>query len=85
MGMNFTDEYKTSTSLLPDIIVEEYQRYDLRVGINSLDGWDIALVGKNITDEKIWRVAGSAVQGSGTFFAFADRGRSIALQGSYNF
>lgn len=85
VGMNFTDEYKTSTSLLPDIIVEEYQRYDLRVGINSLDGWDIALVGKNITDERIWRVAGSAVQGSGTFFAFADRGRSIALQGSYNF
>jgi hypothetical protein len=68
-------------------------KVNARISLGSTDGqWDVALVGKNLTDEKVMSFGNQAptsttlTGGNGTaYYAFYDRPMSVALQGTLRF
>lgn len=91
LNVFFTDEYHASASLDPALIQDAYANVNLRVGISSeANGWDVALLGQNLTDETIVKFGGDAPLSGSTFGAiakynFVAPGRSVALQFSKKF
>ena len=64
-------------------------KFNARLGLSAIDEqWDIALVGKNLTDEAVITYANDtptsfSVYGSIGHYAFMERPRSVALQWRY--
>ena len=85
-NMFFTDDYHASASLDPALIQKAYQTYNLRIGLsNPQNGWDVALLGENLTDKDIILFGGDAPLSGSTFGAiakynFVAQGRSFGLQ-----
>ena len=86
LNVFFTDDYHASASLDPALVQDAYQNINLRIGLSSpVNGWDVALLGQNLTDEDIILFGGDAPLSGSTFGAIAKynflaRGRSVALQ-----
>jgi outer membrane receptor protein involved in Fe transport len=82
----FTDDYLLTPTLDPRFVQDSYVRLNGRVAL-TLPGeqWEIALVGKNLTDEVIVNygnyppLAGPNFGALG-FFAFIEQPRSVAMQ-----
>ena len=78
--MTFRSRYFTEESYNPDAAQESYQKYDLRVGLRSADErWEVAVVGKNITDE-LTASHGFGTPITGGFSQFIQTPRTIAAQ-----
>ena len=91
LDINFTDEYFTAQNNDPVTVQDAYAKVNLRLAIGDPEGiWEIAVLGRNLTDEDIISysnpvpVSGSNF-GANSHYAFIQRPRSIALQGSYRF
>ncbi|MFK5949556.1 MAG: TonB-dependent receptor, partial [Methylococcales bacterium] len=86
-----TDNYNASASLDPALEQGSYANVNLRVGLsNAESGWDVALLGQNLTDEEIILFGGDAPLSGSTFGAIAKynflaRGRTLTLQFSKQF
>jgi iron complex outermembrane receptor protein len=86
----FTDDYNPAQNLDPDVDQEGYVKWNARVSIAALDErWDVALVGKNLTNETIITYANDTptsytIFGSKGHYAFLESPRSIALQANYH-
>jgi len=91
LNIFFTDDYNASASLDPALIQEAYANVNLRIGLsNPVNGWDVALLGQNLTDEQIVLFGGDAPLSGSTFGAIAKynfmaRGRTFAIQFSKKF
>jgi outer membrane receptor protein involved in Fe transport len=91
LNVFFTDDYNASASLDPALVQDSYANINLRVGLsNPNDGWDVALLGQNLTDEEIVLFGGDAPLSGSTFGAIAKynflaRGRTLTLQFSKKF
>ncbi|UTA48859.1 TonB-dependent receptor [Simiduia sp. 21SJ11W-1] len=91
--INFSDSYYASPTLDPNLEQDAYAKLNLRLAVGAIDGgWEVALVGKNLTDEKVATfgnqlpVSTTLTGGTGTaYYSFFDRPRSIALQGTMRF
>ena len=65
-------------------------KWNGRIGIGAIDEtWDVALVGKNLTDETVITYASDTptsytIFGSKGHYAFLESPRSIALQANYH-
>ena len=95
----YSDDYLASSTLDPNLKQESFTKVNARVAIGSKEGnWDVALVGKNLTDEEVISFGGQVplsatftsqvfgAAGAGTaYYAFYDRPATIALQGTYRF
>lgn len=89
----YSDDYIWSPTLDPLASQGAFTKINLRLGIGSEDGtWEVALVGRNLTDEDVSNFGGNATLASaftgGTgnaYYTFVDRPRSIALQAVYRF
>jgi len=71
LGVNFSDSYLTALDQGPNTEQGAYEKVHARVELASLDsGWSIALIGKNLTDEKTttW-VNDHPVFNGGAYFA----------------
>ncbi len=86
-NMNYSDEFFAASDLDPIYAgVDSYTMYDLRLSIGSQDGtWDIAAIGKNLTDELVSGNSNDQPLVPGNGFASTDRLRSYALQATYRF
>ncbi|MEM9376652.1 MAG: TonB-dependent receptor [Pseudomonadota bacterium] len=83
--MTFTTEYHTGQNPDPEEVQDGFEKFDLRAGVSGNDGqWEIAFVGKNLTDEKTFRFAGE-LPGPAGRFALIDRGQQIGLQAKVNY
>ncbi len=86
----FTDDYNPAQNLDPAVAQDGYVKWNGRIGIGALDeSWDVALVGKNLTDETIITYASDTptsytIFGSKGHYAFLESPRSIALQANYH-
>ncbi|HHL32087.1 MAG TPA: TonB-dependent receptor [Oceanospirillales bacterium] len=91
LNVFFTDDYHASASLDPALIQDAYANVNLRIGLsNPVSGWDIALLGQNLTDEEIILFGGDAPLSGSTFGAiakynFVAPGRTYAIQFSKKF
>ncbi len=90
--MKHSSGYQTMQQQMPGTRQPAYQMYNMSVRLGREDeGWDLALIGRNLTD-KVIRVIGQSVplsgRGTGTAGAvpsdalaiMAERGRTVMLQ-----
>lgn len=87
----FTDSYNPSQTLDPVSEQDGYTKVNARIALADIEGvWEVALVGKNLTDEAISTYSNGTPLAFSTFqaasrYTFWERDRSIALQGVYRF
>jgi len=83
-----TDDYFTDNFGDPDTMVEGYSRIDARLGFGADGGrWELALIGRNLTDRFVPVWVGNQVAGgpNSSHFAIVDRTRQLAIQFKYRF
>ena len=87
----FTSDYDASATYDPGLVQTKYSMINLRAAIGSETGsWQIALLGKNITDEKILSFGGDSPLSGSSFlaksnYAFYGAGRTITAQAIFRF
>jgi len=86
----YTSEYHASPQLDPKLIQPGYVRLNARIGLMSEAGWELAVLGENLTDKKVKLFAADAPLSGSTFGAIANynfmsRGRTITIQASMKF
>ncbi len=89
----YSDDYLTTPSLDPKFEQEAYTKLNARIALSGNgDKWELALIGKNLTDESIVSYANglpvATTLTSGTssgYYAFYERPRSVAVQGTIKF
>jgi len=85
--VNYTDEFYSALDLDPNTKHDAITRLNMRIALASVDDtWSVALVGKNLTDEKsrVWN-NDVPTTNSNSYFGVPERPRSIAIQGRYRF
>ena len=88
----FTTDYNPSQNLDPNVEQDGYVKFNLRVALSGVetDSWELAVLGKNLTDEKIVTYANdtplatSLAQSVG-YYGFVEPPRTVAVQGTYRF
>jgi len=92
LDFNFTDDYNPAQNLDPELQQKSYRTFNIRLAIidDANDKWEVAVMGRNITDEKIVGYANDVPLSSGLFgtktsYGFIQRPESWALQAKYNF
>jgi len=85
-------DYTVATDLDPLLDQEGFTKINLRLGYGTKNGggnggnnWEIALVGKNLTDKQTSFWANDIAFFPGSYFIMTDRERSIALQFSASY
>lgn len=83
--LSFSDSYDLIADKDPLTRQDAWQKIDLRLGIGQMDGgWELAFVGKNLTDEHISGSANDIVASAGSHAQAILRGRSLSLQARYD-
>ena len=87
VGIDFSDAYFTAVDLDPATEQDSFAKLNARVQLASIDHWSVALVGKNLTEEKTttWVNDHPVFNNHGAYFAQIDPPRSIGLQVKYQF
>ncbi|MET0357456.1 MAG: TonB-dependent receptor [Cellvibrio sp.] len=93
LDLVFNDGYFTTPSLDSRFVQSSYTKLNARIALSGVDDkWELALVGKNLTDESIITyanglpVASVLTRGAGSgFYAFYEPARSVAIQGAIKF
>ncbi|MBL4803084.1 MAG: TonB-dependent receptor [Emcibacter sp.] len=86
----YTSSYHASPQLDPKLIQPSYAKLSARIALVSESGWDLAILGENLTDKKVKLFSADAPLSGSTFGAIANynfisRGRTITLQATMNF
>lgn len=80
-SVHFTSSYAQQANNDPLFDQPGYAKIDARLGYGSDDGrWEIALIGKNLTDKITASVRNNVATTPGTIWAVPEIGRSFALQ-----
>ena len=83
--MSFTSEFSWGPNPDPQEIQDSFEKFDLRVGLAGNNRqWEVAVVGKNLSDEKTFRFYGE-LPGPAGRFANIDRGREVGIQAKFDF
>ena len=83
----YKGDYYTNADLNPFTQQESFTKINARLSLLDINGtWQVALVGKNLTDETTVSFSTDMpLIGPGFYAAWVEPGRSISLQLSYNF
>ena len=87
----YTDDYDASATFDPKLVQEAYTLLNARVALGADDGkWQVALLAKNLTDEKVLTFGGDTPLATTTFFAqsnyaFYTTGEQLSLQAQVRF
>ena len=85
LNVYFTDDFEVISDNDPLVTQDSYAKLDARIALGSQgDTWEIAVVGKNLTDKFTRSFANDTPLAGGTFQMLLDRPRSIAIQGRYS-
>ena len=85
LGADYSDEYYSALDLDPHSKQDSFTKIHARIQLASEDGWSVAIVGKNLTDEETTMWVNDVPFFRGAFFAGIDQTRNIGLQAKYNF
>ncbi|MEZ5500699.1 MAG: TonB-dependent receptor [Steroidobacteraceae bacterium] len=81
-----TDSYYLQSDLDPFNRQDGYIRWDARLAVGDHDGrWEVALIGKNLSDEKVMFFANDLPGSPGSYMIGLERSRSVGLQARFNF
>lgn len=86
----YSDEYNYANDLDPALAQDSYVKVNARIQLSDMDEtWSIAVLGKNLTDEKTSTWGNDVpLAGQGfteVYFQHIDAPRSIEIQAAYNF
>lgn len=89
----YSGDYLTTPSLDPKFDQDAYTKINARIALSGNDDrWELALIGKNLTDESIVTYANGLPvasvltnRTSSGYYAFYERPRSVAIQGTIKF
>ncbi len=82
----FTDGYYLQADFDPFTRQGSYEMLNMRMTLSDLaESWEVALVGRNLTDEKVLWFANDLPGSAGSYMQSLQRGRSVSLQGTYRF
>ena len=85
----FTDDYNSSQNLDPSQEQDGYVEVNMRLAVADVkSGWEVALIGKNLTDEDVVSYSNDVPLADSSFgsighYAFIERPRSVAVQVAY--
>ncbi|CAH0990677.1 Vitamin B12 transporter BtuB [Sinobacterium norvegicum] len=87
LDINYSDEYFSSLDLDPNTKHDATTIINARIALASTeDSWTLALVGKNLTDEKTYLWKGDLpVTNSNSYYGVPESPRTVSLQGRYRF
>jgi iron complex outermembrane recepter protein len=81
LDVAFTDEQYLGGDLDENTLEDSHTTLNARVALSNLDGkWELALVGKNLTDEEIVTFSNDPFLLGGTFFAYMAPPRTLEVQ-----
>lgn len=81
MDINFTDEYHTALDNDPNALQDSFSKVNLRLELADVEGsWSVALIGKNITDEKTTTWVNDTPFARGSYFGFIDQPSTLGVQ-----
>ncbi len=84
--LSYSDAFYVSNDLDPELRQDSYAKFDARLALSPLnDQWEIALIGKNLTDEETFSFGNDVPLSAGSYFAHYDVTRTIAAQVRWNF
>jgi len=82
----FKDNHYTASDLNPHTEQEAYTKFNARLALADTAGvWEVALVGKNLTDELTQNHAVDVPFVSGAYAVRVEEPRSLAIQAKYHF
>jgi outer membrane receptor protein involved in Fe transport len=77
----FTSSYYGQATADPELLQDGFAKFDMRVGIGPNDRrWEVALIGKNLTNKVTSSYWNSVPTSPGTTMALVERPRSIGVQ-----
>lgn len=93
LDLHYVGDYLYSANLDPRTEQAAYTLVNARVGLSDADDvWEIALIGRNITDETVINFGGNTPLGAtltggagNSYYAFVNRPLNVALQATFNF
>ena len=81
-----TDDYNLQSDFDPFTEQDGYVRWDARLSVSDPDRvWEVALIGKNLSDEKVMFFANDLPGSAGSYMVGLERSRTIGLQARFNF
>ena len=87
----YKGDHHTSATFDPKLIQDAYTKVNARIGIGAESGrWEIAVLGRNLTDEVVLQFGGDAPLAGSTFgaganYSFWAQGRTLSVQGILRF
>ena len=89
LDYNWTDDVIVAADMDENLIQESYGKLNARISLAKSDQWQIALIGKNLTDEKTFMWGNDIPLGSlgfnGAYFKMIDPPRTVELTARINF
>ena len=93
LDLSYVGDYLYSANLDPRTEQDAYTLVNARVALSNGEGnWEVALIGRNLTDETVINFGGNTPLGGtltggagNSYYAFVNRPRNIALQARYSF
>jgi iron complex outermembrane receptor protein len=90
---NYMDDYLYAATLDEETRQDATTVVNARIALAEADNvWEVALIGRNLTDEEILNFGGNTPLGStltggtgNSYYAFVNRPRNVAVQFNYNF
>lgn len=89
--MLYSDRYLTSLTLDPNSAQASYAKFNARLALGPPSRqWEVALIGRNITDQTVVSYSGDVPLAGSTFgarsyYGFVDPPRTVALEGTVRF
>jgi outer membrane receptor protein involved in Fe transport len=87
----YSADYLTSLTLDPNSKQDAYTKVNARLALAGADKkWELALIARNITDEKVVSYSGEAplsgsIFGARSYYGFVDPPRTVAIEGTFRF
>lgn len=91
LDLVFSDEYFTSQKNDPATVQDAYMKVNARIALSGSDDfWEVALFGRNLTDEKVVPYTNNTplsdtIAGANSHYGFVDPPRSIGVQATWRF
>ena len=82
----YSDEYYTANDLDRHFLEDSYYKVDARISLESFSsGWELALVARNLNNEKTSHYGDDVPLSPGSYFKHLDKPRTVALQARWSF
>jgi iron complex outermembrane receptor protein len=86
IDLNYKDEFHTNGSLSDESLQDAYTKVNARLALSTQDArWEVALYGRNLTDEATYSSTLDAPLSAGITGAWIEEPRIVGVQLGYNF